>query len=76
MRLPDYIVAALDATDMPYTVEVGGKHAKVRIDGHLVLVVSHGGSGSGRGGHARERKNCEGNIRRAAAAIRRGERPR
>lgn len=71
-RLDGWIVEALDETGLPYVAEVGSKHIKVRMDGHLVLVVSRGNVRDA----GRERKNCVAAIRRAAAAIRRGERPR
>ena len=71
-RLDDWIVEALDATGIAYSVEVGAKHLKVRMAGYLVLVVSRGNVRDA----GRERKNCLATIRRAAEAIRRGERPR
>ena len=74
-KLHDRLVAALDDTGLPYTVELGKKHIKVRLDGHLVLVTSRGKK-TGDDSSPTQLKNGVAHIRRCVAAIRRGERPR
>ena len=42
MRMPPEIRDALEATGLPWTVESGKKHHKVRLCGRLAVVLSHG----------------------------------
>lgn len=42
LKLDKNIQAALDATGLPWTVETGGKHYKIRLAGRLVGVFSKG----------------------------------
>lgn len=42
LKLDKSIRGALDATGLPWTVETGGKHHKIRLAGRLVGVFSMG----------------------------------
>lgn len=42
MKLPDELREALDRTGLPWEVEVGKKHNKVKLAGRLVAVYPHG----------------------------------
>ena len=41
MRLPDELREALDMTGLPWEVETGKKHYKVKLAGRLVAVYPH-----------------------------------
>lgn len=48
VRLPDYLIAEAELLGLPPPVmEVGARHLKVYIDGHLVTVLSHGSTKEG-----------------------------
>ena len=42
MRLPDELREALNRTGLPWEVETGKKHNKVKLAGRLVAVYPHG----------------------------------
>lgn len=42
MKVPPELAAALDATGLPWEVEIGKKHRKIRLAGRLVTVIPHG----------------------------------
>ena len=42
MKLPDELREALDMTGLPWEVEAGRKHYKVKLAGRLVAVYPHG----------------------------------
>lgn len=42
MKLPDELREVLDKTGLPWEVEVGKKHNKVKLAGRLVAVYPHG----------------------------------
>lgn len=42
MKLPCELREALDGTGLPWEVEVGKKHYKVKLAGRLVAVYPHG----------------------------------
>lgn len=42
MKLPGELREALDQTGLPWEVESGKKHNKVKLAGRLVAVYSHG----------------------------------
>lgn len=42
MKLPDELREVLDKTGLPWVVEVGKKHNKVKLAGRLVAVYPHG----------------------------------
>lgn len=41
-KIPDEIVAALDATGLPWEVDNGSRHAKLRLCGRLVGILPRG----------------------------------
>ena len=43
MRLPSELREALDKTGLPWDVELGSKHNKVKLCGRLVAVFPRGG---------------------------------
>lgn len=42
MKLPEELREALDGTGLPWEVEAGKKHYKVKLAGRLVAVYPHG----------------------------------
>jgi hypothetical protein len=58
------ILAELEATGLPWEVETGGKHDKLRLDGKLVGIVSRSGSAQ-----PRSIKNTISNIRRVSRGL-------
>jgi len=42
VKLPDELREVLDKTGLPWEVEVGKKHNKVKLAGRLVAVYPHG----------------------------------
>jgi len=58
-------IRALEETGLPWEIEKGKGHAKIRLCGHLVGVVSYG-----KGGHnKRAELNVIGQIMRKAAEL-------
>ncbi|MEY4402312.1 MAG: hypothetical protein RIR91_347 [Verrucomicrobiota bacterium] len=66
MRLPQEIRTALDATGLPWAIENGGRHRKVRLAGRLVGVFSKGRAVAA----DRAMANVVAQIRRAAHQLR------
>ena len=59
---------ALDATGLPWHIEEGSKHNKVRLNGRFVLILAKGGR-TGEDKHPRLLKNDIANVRRAAKEL-------
>lgn len=66
-RLNPKLQEALDATGLPWEIEEGTKHRKVRICGRLVLIMSR--AGAGEDASQRIIRNNLANIRRAVREI-------
>lgn len=62
-RLDPRIVDALDATGLPWSVELGSKHRHIRLDGRLVGLIPLGRER----GYGRGTENTIAQIRRVAA---------
>ena len=60
--VPREIKAELDATGLPWSVDPGGKHLKIMLNGSMVGVLSYGRTRDG--WHAIKRVSAK--IRRAA----------
>jgi hypothetical protein len=54
----------MKATGLPWSVEVGGRHLKLRLNGRFVGICPKGRIAEGHGGHAT--KNIVAQIKRAA----------
>jgi hypothetical protein len=67
MRMPDGVREALEETRLPWELETGGKHYKVKLAGRLVGVLPKGKYTSA---HKRSVLNTITQIRRAAKEIR------
>jgi hypothetical protein len=63
--MPAVIADALEATGLPYELEVGGCHFKIKLNGRLVGILSKSGA-SHAYGISRAHKNTVAQIRRAA----------
>lgn len=63
MSLPKPIEQALEATGLPWSIEAGGKHLKLRVNGRLAGILSRG---SKRESDQRAVRNTVAQIRRAA----------
>lgn len=63
MRIHKRIRQALDDTGLPWTIESGSKHFKVRLDGRLVAIYPQG---TVREASPNDVRNTVANIRRAA----------
>ena len=64
MRIHPDIEAALKATGLPWAVEVGGRHLKLRLNGRFVGICPKGRVKDAMHGHAT--KNIVAQIKRAA----------
>jgi hypothetical protein len=64
MLLPPKIQAALDETGLPYEVENGNRHRKIRLAGRMVGIIPMCGNGSD---SRRAELNIVSQIRRGAA---------
>lgn len=62
MRLPKQVQRALDDTGLPYAVEAGKRHRKIKVGGRLVGVLPMNGCDAG---NDRACKNVVAQIRRA-----------
>ena len=62
MKLPKGVRDVLDATGLPWSVEAGSRHGKIKINGRIVTIVPLNG------GNDRDRatKNVIAHIRRAS----------
>jgi hypothetical protein len=67
VKLPNELREALDNTGLPWELELGGKHYKVKLAGRLVGVLPRG---KFNGSHKRTLLNTVSQIRRAAQEIR------
>jgi len=66
MKLPERLREALDATGLPWVIELGGKHYKVRLAGRLVSVYP---KGKGHEADKRVLLNTITQVRRAAREL-------
>jgi hypothetical protein len=66
MRLHTKIEAALTATGLPWEIETGGKHHKLRVGGRLAAILPNGG---GNEADRRAVLNTVSNIRRVAREL-------
>jgi hypothetical protein len=66
MKLPAQIEEALDATGLPWTLERGTKHQKIRLGGRFVAILPHGKEQTV---HRRSLLNTIAQIRRAAQEV-------
>ncbi len=66
MKLPAKIEAALEETGLPWSVERGGKHHKLRVAGRLAGVLPYG---SGAETYQRTLLNTVSQIRRVAREV-------
>jgi hypothetical protein len=64
MKVDKRILAELEATGLPWDIDAGGKHDKLRLNGKLVGIVSRGCETS-----PRALKNTISNIRRASKGL-------
>ena len=62
MTIPDIIQKELDLLPLPYTVERGKRHLKIRVDGKFVGILPLGATKDQMGG--RGGLNVRSNIRR------------
>lgn len=67
MKLPQAMREALDQTGLPWMVEAGKKHNKVKLAGRLVAVYPHGKEQTA---YKRALLNSISQIRRAAQELR------
>lgn len=65
--IPKEVQQALDETGLPYTIEEGTRHLKIKVAGHLVGVLPHKIRNQG----GRGQRNVIAQIRRAGNAIHR-----
>lgn len=66
MRLPSELTVALDATGLPWAMETGGKHYKIKVAGRLAGVYPKGGHNSA---DKRSLANTVAQIRRVAKEV-------
>lgn len=66
MRLPVELREALDKTGLPWEIENGKKHNKIRLAGRLVGVYPHG---KANGDHRRSLLNTITQVRHAAQEL-------
>lgn len=62
MKLPRRVRTALEATGLPWSLEAGGKHIKIRMNGRFIGIAPLGGGHE----HDRATRNTIAQIRRAA----------
>jgi len=72
-RLDAAIERALEESGVPWTVEVGSKHYKIRVGGRLAGVLPKAG-GNGGAFSGRAAQNTASQIRRVARAVMEGGR--
>ena len=68
MRPPPRIRQALEATRLPWALERGAKHIKVRLNGRFIGIIPHCGEGDIRRGTL----NVVAQIKRAAREMQNG----
>ena len=66
-KLPRNIEAALEATGLPWSVEKGGQHRKIRLSGRLAATIPMCNGGCRR--DSRAEKNVIAEIRRKSREI-------
>jgi hypothetical protein len=66
MKLPPEITAALDAAGLPWAVEPGGKHYKIKVAGRLAGIYP---KGKPRGAHKRTLLNTVTQVNNLAKEI-------
>lgn len=66
MKLPNEMRTALDATGLPWEVEPGKKHQKIKLGGRLVAILPYGKEQSA---YKRALLNTISQIRRAAQEL-------
>ena len=69
-RLPDKVRIALDETGLPWAIENGTRHQKIKLKGRLVGILPHG---SGSSANPRTIKNSVAQIKRAAQELSQNE---
>jgi hypothetical protein len=62
MKLPRRVRSALEATGLPWSLETGSKHYKIRMNGRFVCIAPFNGGSE----HDRATRNIIAQIRRAA----------
>ena len=67
MRVPRKIEEALVETGLPWAVEQGSRHAKIRLGGHFVGILPH--RGETRSAESRADLNIVSQIRRKAKEL-------
>lgn len=65
---------ALRETGLPYEIELGTRHYKVKLSGYLVAILPMGGKSRASQGNTVDKQTAR-DIRKAAEKIKRGERP-
>jgi hypothetical protein len=65
MKMKHPVMKALDETGLPWHIEQGHGHKKIRLCGRLVGVIGHNQTGAGK----REIANVVAQIRRAAREV-------
>lgn len=69
-QIPKQIRAALAGTGLPFTYEMGGRHIKIRLDGHFISILPRGSSAKSESyGQTSAMKNQLAQIKRAAREI-------
>lgn len=63
--IPDEILAELEASGLPYTLENGGKHYKLKICGKLATIIPKGGKLRNQERFRRGLLNARAQVRRA-----------
>jgi len=66
MKLPNEMRAELDATGIPWEIEPGKKHQKIKLGGRLVAILPHGKEQSA---HKRSLLNAVTQVRRMAREL-------
>lgn len=66
MRPPAALRAVFDETGLPYEIELGGRHAKIKLAGRLVGILP---KGSGNEMHSRSLLNTISQVRRMAREL-------
>lgn len=66
MKIPAQLEETLNATGIPWTLEQGGKHQKVKLGGRLVAIVPNGREQTT---HKRSLLNAVTQVRRMAREL-------
>lgn len=61
MKLPPAVRDELDASGLPWSVEIGGKHFRLLVDGQLATIFPRG---TGRDIKSRQGRNLLAHVRR------------